>query len=101
MLDQGKEKGEVQYRWHKAVVHIFICKQNSIFRENSDCSQDKGDEQVHMDVIPCAVEFSDVEGENRNCSSRETHSLQAQTGIQGDFRHLPKQINDLSLFERE
>lgn len=57
---------------------------------------------MHMDVIPCAVEFSDVERENRSCSSREiSHSLQAQTGIQGDFRHLPKQINDLSLFERE
>lgn len=41
---------------------------------------------MHMDVIPCTVEFSDMERENKNCSSREiAHSLiKTQTGIQGD-----------------
>lgn len=58
---------------------------------------------MHVDVIPCTVEFSDVERENKNCSSREiSHCLiKIQTGIQGDCRHLPKQINDMSLFEKE
>lgn len=45
------------------MVHGFICKQNSIFGENSNSSQDKGDKQVHVDVIPCAVEFSGMERE--------------------------------------
>lgn len=56
-----------------------------------------------MDVIPCTVEFSDMERENKNYPSREiSHALiKTQTGMQSDFRHLPKQINDLSLFKRE
>jgi len=56
-----------------------------------------------MDVIPCTVEFSDMERENKNSSSRETSHglLKTQTGIQGNCRHLPKQIKYLSLSERE
>lgn len=47
---------------------------------------------MHMDVIPCTVEFSGMERENKNCTSGEiSHNLiKTQTGIQGGFRHLPK-----------
>lgn len=88
MFNQGRERGEVRYRWHEAVVHSFVCKQNSIFGENSNCSQDKEDKQVHVDVIPCTVEFSGTERENKKSSLREiSHRLiksQAGTHETGD-----------------
>lgn len=58
---------------------------------------------MHMDVIPCAVELSDMEREKKKCSSGEiSHGLsKSQAGLQGDFKHLPEQVNHLSLSERE
>lgn len=37
---------------------------------------------MHVDVIPCAVEFSGMEKENKNCSLREVFRglIESQTG---------------------
>lgn len=44
-----------------------------------------------MDVIPCTMEFSDMEKEKGNCFSRGIfHGLiKTQIGIQDYFRHFP------------
>lgn len=56
-----------------------------------------------MDEIPCTVEFSDMERENKNCALGEISDglIKTQTEMQSGFRHLPKQVKALSLFERE
>lgn len=51
---------------HEAVVQVFIRKQNSIFDEDSARSQDEGEEQVDVDVVPGAVELPD--GREKLCS---------------------------------
>lgn len=42
---------------HEAVVQVFIRKKNAIFNEDSARSQDKGEEQVDVDVVPGTVKL--------------------------------------------
>lgn len=42
---------------HEAVVQVFIRKKNSVFNEDSTCSQDEGEEQVYVDVVSGAVKL--------------------------------------------
>lgn len=42
---------------HEAVVQAFICKENGVFDEDSTRSQDEGEEQVDVDVVPGAVKL--------------------------------------------
>lgn len=47
------------------MVQVFISEENSIFNEDSARSQDEGEEQVDVDVVPGAVKLS---VEQRNTS---------------------------------
>lgn len=45
------------HRRHEAVVEVFVRKKNAIFNEDSARSQDEGEEQVDVDVVPGAVKL--------------------------------------------
>lgn len=53
---QGPER-PATHRGHEAVVQAFICKENGVFDEDSTRSQDEGEEQVDVNVVPGAVEL--------------------------------------------
>lgn len=42
---------------HEAVVEVFIREKNSVFDEDGARSQDEGEEQVDVDVVPGAVKL--------------------------------------------
>lgn len=42
---------------HEAVVQVLIGEENHVFDEDSARSQDEGEEQVDVDVVPGAVKL--------------------------------------------
>lgn len=40
-----------------AVVELFVCKKETVPDKDEDGSQDKGDKQLDMDVVPSAVQL--------------------------------------------
>lgn len=59
------------YSRHEAVVQVFIRKQNAVFNEDSARSQDEGEEQIDVDVVPGAVKLP---AEQRNDFLRDSIS---------------------------
>lgn len=45
------------HRGHETVIQVFIREQNGVFDENCTRSQDEGEEQVNVDVVPGAVKL--------------------------------------------
>lgn len=45
------------HRGHEAVVQVLVGEQNQVFDEDGARSQDEGEEQVDVDVVPGAVEL--------------------------------------------
>lgn len=56
-MNINKDKRSETHSRHEAVVQVFIREQDPIFDEDGAGSQDEGEEQVHVDVVPGAVEL--------------------------------------------
>lgn len=56
-MNINKDRRSETHSRHEAVVQVFIREQDPIFDEDGAGSQDEGEEQVHVDVVPGAVEL--------------------------------------------
>lgn len=69
---------EHAHRGHGAVVQVLVCKQHSVFDENSAGSQDEGGEQVDVDVVSGAAELPEKKQRQaeRQITQREMQAAQ-------------------------
>lgn len=70
---QGPE-GPGTHGGHEAVVQGLICKENGVFDEDGARSQDEGEEQVDVNVVPGAAKLPAEDTRDAKTPGRKTAS---------------------------